>query len=196
MLTGTLPQMIEEGASPFDLKEGFKKSDKVSYTVPVYNAKGKMIRKGGGWYLTIPFRHGTPGIVGQSGFANEMPQEVYNVIRKRAARQPLAAVDIPSPYDVPKSRAAIMDEQNKRVLYAEYQHKHSIYEGMIKKTAAYNKVTQNTYMTFRRASDNSDPLSWIHRGIKAHHLASEAIKSVDVEQIVTNRVTEFLDNLL
>ena len=70
ILTGTLPEMVESGASPFDMKEYFKKSKYVKYTVPVYNAKGKMVYPGGDWYLTIPFRHGTPGIVGQAGFAD------------------------------------------------------------------------------------------------------------------------------
>ena len=32
VLSGTLPNMIEQGASPFDMKEGFKKSNKVKYT--------------------------------------------------------------------------------------------------------------------------------------------------------------------
>lgn len=40
VLTGTLPNMIEQGASAFDMKEGFKKSQKVKYTIPVYNKKG------------------------------------------------------------------------------------------------------------------------------------------------------------
>lgn len=196
VLTGELPNMIESGASPFDMKEGFKKSQYVKYTVPVYNKKGKMIRQGGDWYLTIPFRQGTPGIVGQAGFANEMPQEIYSIMVHRNPGNPLTAEEIPEPYDVPRSRAAIVDEKTNQVLYAEYQHKSSIYEGLTKYAAAYQQVVQNTYKSFRRAGANSDPLAWIHKGIKAHNLAEKAVRGTDVETIVTNEVTEFLDNAL
>lgn len=194
-LFGELPTMIESGADAFDMKEGFKNSQHVKYTVPVYNAKGGMVTPGGDWYLTIPFRFGTPGIVGQAGFANEMPQEIYDLMVHRAAGKPLQQAEIPSPHDVPRSRAAIQDGKG-NTLFAEYQHKSSIYEGLTKRSAAYNKVVQNTYGTFRRAGENSDPLSWIHRGIKAYHLADEAIRQTDVDTIVENEVLQYLDNIL
>lgn len=195
ILSGELPTMLESGADAFDMKEGFKKSSHVKYSVPVYNSKGGVVSPGGDWYLTVPFRQGTPGIVGQAGFANEMPQEIYNLMRRRATNTPLKKIEIPEPYNVPKSRAAIFDE-NGNALFAEYQHKHSIYEGLTKKTAAYNKTTQNTYMTFRRAGKNSDSDSWIHRGLKALHLADEAIQKTDVEGIVENEVLTYLDKIL
>ena len=196
ILTGTLPEMVEKGASPFDLKEHFKQSRYVKFTVPVYNRKGKMVSPGGDWSLTIPFRQGTPGIVGQAGFANEMPQEIYALMVHRAANAPLNKREIPSPYDVPKSRAAIYDEQTGRVVYGEYTHKASIYEGLVKQSAAYNKTIQNTYHSFRRAGANSDPLSWIHKGIQARDLASRAVAAVDVERIVENETYRFLDEVL
>lgn len=196
ILTGTLPEMVESGASPFDMKEYFKKSKYVKYTVPVYNAKGKMVYPGGDWYLTIPFRHGTPGIVGQAGFANEMPQEIYALMVHRAANNPLTKGEIPSPYDVPRSRAAIFDAQTGKVVYGEYTHKASIYEGLTKFQAAYNKVIQNKYGTFRRAGANSDPLAFIHKGIQARELAQKAVAAVDTEQIVENTVYQFLDDII
>lgn len=195
ILTGILPTMIESGADAFDMKEGFKNSKYVRYTVPVYNAKGGMIHAGGDWYLTVPFRHGTPGIVGQAGFANEMPQEIYDLMVHRPSGKPLSKSEIPEPYDVPRSRAAILDK-NGKTLFAEYQHKSSIYEGLTKRSAAYNKVVQNTYGTFRRAGANSDPNSWIHRGIRAYKLAEEAIRQTDVDTIVENQVLEYLDNMI
>ena len=62
--------------------------------------------------------------------------------------------------------------------------------------AAYNKVVQNTYGTFRRAGENSDPDSWIHKGLKALNLAEKAIDQTDVETIVENEVVQYLDNIL
>ena len=86
ILTGVVPNMVEQGASAFDIKEGFRKSPKVRYTIPVYGKKGNMLRSGGDWYLTIPFRIGVPGTLGQAGFTGQMPQEVYDIMRKRENR--------------------------------------------------------------------------------------------------------------
>lgn len=195
VLTGIVPNMIEQGASPFDIKEGFKKSPKVRFTIPRYNAKGKQIHKGGDWYLTIPFRIGTPGTVGQAGFSGVMPQEVYNLIRKRGTGRQLSQSEIPAPYDVPKSRAAIQ-QTPQNPYYPEYVHKSSIYTGLTKFTGQYAKTTQNTYGTFRRAGANSDPMSWIHKGIEAYKLADEAVEKTDVDTIVENEVMEFLEAVL
>jgi len=194
VLTGVVPNMVEQGASPFDMKDGFKKSPNVHYTVPKYTKRGNVISPGGDWYMTIPFRIGTPGIVGQAGFSNEMPMEVYKVMKNQIPGLPLNKSEIPSPYDIPKSREAIY--QNNQLLYAEYRHKNSIYEGMIKQTATYAKTRQNTYKTFRRVSKNSDPMSWIHKGIEARHLAEKAANGCDVDTIVENVVMEYLDKVL
>ena len=195
ILTGVVPNMVEQGASAFDIKEGFRKSPKVRYTIPVYGKKGNMLRSGGDWYLTIPFRIGVPGTLGQAGFTGQMPQEVYDIMRKRGNGIALRADEIPAPYNIPQSRAAIQaTPQNP--YYAQYTHKSSIYEGLTKRTAQYGKTTQNTYGTFRRAGANSDPLSWIHKGISAYRLADEAVKITDVDTIVENEVTTFLDTIL
>lgn len=195
ILTGVVPNMVEQGASAFDIKDGFRKSPKVRYTIPVYGKKGNMLRSGGDWYLTIPFRIGVPGTLGQAGFTGQMPQEVYDIMRKRGNRIALRADEIPAPYNIPQSRAAIQATP-KNPYYAQYTHKSSIYEGLTKRTAQYGKTTQNTYGTFRRAGANSDPLSWIHKGISAYRLADEAVKITDVDTIVENEVTTFLDTIL
>ena len=195
VLTGILPNMIEQGASAFDIKNGFKKSPKVRYTIAKYGKKGNVISPGGAWYLTIPFRIGVPGTLGQAGFSGAMPTEVYNVMRKRASGLGLNKAEIPSPYDLPLTRAAIPATPN-NPYYAAYTHKNSIYEGMTKRTAQYAKTAQNTYGTFRRAGENSDPLSWIHKGITPYNLAEEAVRITDVDTIVENEVTQFLDTIL
>lgn len=195
VLTGILPNMIEQGASAFDIKEGFKKSPKVRHTIAKYGKKGKVISPGGAWYLTIPFRIGVPGTLGQAGFSGAMPTEVYNVMRKRSSGLGLNKAEIPSPYDLPLTRAAIPATPN-NPYYAAYTHKNSIYEGMTKRTAQYAKTSQNTYGTFRRAGENSDPLSWIHKGITPYNLAEEAVRITDVDTIVENEVTQFLDTIL
>ena len=186
--------MLEQGASPFDIKEGFKKSKKVKYTIAKYNVKGKQIKAGGDWYLTVPFRIGVPGTLGQAGFSGQIPQEVYDVMQKKGLHT-LQVGDIPSPYDVPKSRAAIAATPN-NPYYAQYTHKNSIYEGLTRRTAQYAKTSQNTYGTFRRAGANSDPLSWIHKGFTPYDIAGKAVQKTDVDTIVENEVTSFLETVL
>lgn len=69
-LNGTLPNVLEYGFSPFDMKVGFGKSSKVQKT------------KSGGWYLTIPFRHSTPNSNGS--FGAPLPRDVYKIAKKLA----------------------------------------------------------------------------------------------------------------
>ena len=198
LLTGVLPNMIENGASAFDLKEGFKKSSKVKYSIPVYKkTKSGNVKVGGGeWYLTIPFRIGTPGSLGQAGFSSIMPDEVYEVMRQ-PYMSTLRVGDIPTPYDIPKSRAAIQATAN-NPYYGEYTHKTSIYEGMTKRTAQYDKTSQNTYGTFRRAGGNSDPLSWIHKGLEARNFSKRSADAVsgDLDTIIGNEMVDFLEAVL
>lgn len=192
ILTGVLPNMLEQGASAFDMKAGFQKSNKVKYSLPVYNAKGTLVKEGS-WYLTIPFRIGTPGTLGQAGFTGSMPDEIYRLMRGAPAGDSLKKNEIPEPYDVPRSREAITSPKSSQVLYDAYKHKSSIYEGLFKQSGAYGKTTQNTYGTFRRVGGNSDPLSWINRGINAYHLAEKALAATDVNLIVENEVTQYLE---
>ena len=73
-LRGTLPNMIEKGFSSFDMKIGFSKSQR------------KHTTKGGGWYLTIPIRHSTPGAF---MYGRPMPQNIYQQAKKLADKQRL-----------------------------------------------------------------------------------------------------------
>ncbi len=198
ILTGKLPNMLEQGASPFDIKQGFKKSNKVKYSVPKYRVtkEGKVLINGekeNRWYLTIPFRVGTPGTVGEE-FSNEMPDEVYKAVKEKTTNDYLKVGEIPDPYNQQQTRQAIYDTEGK-VMFDEYKHRNSIYEGLAKQTGVYKSVKQN-YMSFRRVSENSDPLSWIHKGFNPLNLAEKAIEQTDVETIVDNEVKMYLDNIL
>lgn len=195
ILTGVLPNMLEQGASPFDMKEGFRKSQKVRYSPPVYRTKDgvRVLVKEGGWYLTIPFRIGTPGTAGQAGFSGEMPEEVYQVVKSKT--DPLTIDEIPDPYNQQQVRQPIYDQGGAKV-FDSYKHRNSIYEGLAKRTGVYRKTTQNHYGTFRRVSENSDPMSWIHKGLTALNLAEKAIERTDVETIVNNEVLSYLDQTI
>lgn len=193
LLAGQLPNMIEKGTTPFDMKMGFMKSPKAKQ-VTRSTGRGKNKITTTGWYLTIPFRHGTPGIVGDNAaFSGIMPDEIYDIAKGLENNKSIKKADIPSPYDVPQSRKQIDLPNGKNI--PEYTHKSSIYEGIQKKSAAYEKVIQNTYISFRRVSDQSDPYSWYHKGFPAYNLLQEALNNTDVETIVENRVDDILSKL-
>lgn len=141
-LRGKWPNMLEGGFPAFDMKAGFKRSDK---------AKRK---KDGGWYLTIPFRHRTPSTTGSAVGGGVMPKDIYAQARALRAGQALTGTEAKYP---------------PRQSWTGYQHKNGIYEGMIRNRKIYEKTTQSTYFTFRRVSDKSDPKSWWHPGYTGVH---------------------------
>ena len=193
ILRGTLPNMIEFGAQPFDLKDGFAKSSKAKHT------------KNGGWYLTIPFRWATPGALGENpAFANTMPQDVHQLARQLRPRQStvgrsspgqsLASGSLPARHQTRGTRGATSNALTGQNFPA-YQHRSPLLAGLQRNQQTYASATQNTYSTFRRVSSKSDPNSWIHTGIEAHDLASKAFRNTDFETIVNNSVDRFLSGL-
>jgi hypothetical protein len=164
-----LIQMLEEGASSFDMKPKMLGSSKVK------------IGKSGKKYLTIPFRWATPGSVGESDvFTSKLPPEVYKAVKSNGGA-PLRLGDIPSPLNQRKTRTAIQGSDGK-VLFDSYQHKNSIYEGVSQSIDPATK--QSRYFSFRRVSENSDPAAFIHPGIVAHQFMNKALQSMDTESEV------------
>lgn len=179
-----LVRMLEEGASAFDIKSGFSKSNK------------KHIKaSGSGWYLTIPLSEGTPGTTGE--FAGPiMPEEVYAVVSKKPQDIPtstglkskgLTLEEIPEQYRAPKTRALIeASATNER--FEAYKNKTSIYAGI---SRIKDPVTgQSSYKSSRRVSEKSDPNSWIHPGISAHNLMDKSLAelSTNEEAIIGNAI--------
>lgn len=191
ILRGSLNNMVEKGSSPFDMKEHFRKSKKVKFSL-VKDKDGNVSWR---WYLTIPFRVGAPGTIGESSaFSGVMPKTIHKIMKSMPANTGLKGSQIPSPNDVPQSRKAIVIP-SANIDIPEYTHKTSKYQGLQKNTGAYGKTNQNTYSTFRRVGENSDPNSWIHSGISAHNLLGDALKNTDIQMIVDNKTDEILDNL-
>jgi len=191
MLVGDLPNMLEQGAGSWDMKTNFARSGKVRYN------------KNGGWYLTIPFRFATPGALGENeAFSNILPKSVYKALRTvgdtrtsvQDSRQyggGLSLSDIPAQYRAPKSRAAFSDVKEKTT-FSEYKHKTSIYQGIIRNKKVYERADQSQYTSFRRASSNSDPNSWIHKGFLRRNFAGRALESMPMDTVVDNAIDDFL----
>ncbi len=191
-LVGQLNNMLENGCPPFDMKEAFMESAKVHIT------------EKGGWYLTIPFRMATPGAIGENeAFSGVMPQEIYDIVKNQVPTitsqntgkvfggESLKKGNIPTPYDIPKTRESVIVSSTGRK-FEEYKNKTSIYEGMVREQKTYEGATQSTYNTFRRVSNNSDPNAWIHKGIKQYNLADDALRNTDSSTLVDNTVDKIL----
>ncbi len=179
-LTGFLSNAIEQGISGFDQKEGFEKSSKKTFT-----------KDGEGWYLTIPFRHASAGALGESSaFSNKMPSEVYKVAKKLPERTGLDVKALPKEFQARDIRPEVV---TKSKIFEEYQHKHSIHSGIVKKQ---DDTGRGTYSSFRRVSSNSDDNSWIHSGIEAHNFGEKAFTRMDIPATIDNLANKYMDELI
>lgn len=148
-LRGKWPNMLETGFPAYDMKAGFMGSKYVKHN------------KDGGWYLTIPMRHRSPNSTGSAVGGSPMPADIYAQARQlRGNTGRLTGTETNYPA---------------QTSWTGYQHKNGIYEGMVKNTKQYNKTKQNTYFTFRRVSDKSDPQSWWHPGFEGVKALPEVI---------------------
>lgn len=197
-LVGKFANMLENGVSPWDMKAGFKASTKVKFN------------KKGGWYLTIPFRWAVPSANGfSSAFTGVMPMEIYDIVKNFKAGDAkqttpgnstvnspdrLKKIDVPTPYDMPSTRAKIeFDElSGGKKIFDEYVHKSGYFEGMTRDEKKYETATQGSYSTFRRVGENSDDLAWIHKGLNKLNLAQKAVQSTDADIVVNNEVDRIL----
>lgn len=179
--TSPMVNMIENGQSAFDLKEGFSKSEKIR------------IKKKGGWYLSVPLRFAGADSLGESPVftGGVLPKPIQKAINKQPFGKPLSINQIPEQFQIPDVRRKAAGAN---MIYAEYQHKTSKFAGLTKtKLAGSNKHTQ--YNTFRRVSDKSDTNSWIHPGIIAHRFADKALSGIDLFQTVDELIDNYLAGL-
>lgn len=173
-LTNDLAYKIEEGSNPYDIKQS--------------NFSNKKKKKGGGWYVDIPFRHSSPRSSGRgSGFSTSIPTEVYNALKnkiKEGGEARLNQKDLPSGFDSPITRTGVG-------AYGDYTHKDPIYEGLVRTGNPF----QRKYYTFRRISDKSDPNSWIHPGFKPMNLMDQALSEYDADSDADDFINQFLNSL-
>lgn len=181
-LKGSLPNMIESGCTSFDMKPFFQRSPKRIET-----------KNGKGWYLTIPMLFKTPGANPRSDVPGQLlPRKIYDLIRNSPTSKydndegeeisTLAGSAIPKRYQPGQLKDA------NRAADA-YIPKSSIYAGLIR---TKDKATgMSNYNTFRRASSNSDPKSWIHPGIPAFNLMDTAMSNVDQLDIAETALQKY-----
>lgn len=195
ILTGKLPNMLEDGVGAFDMKQSMLNSPKAKTS------------KSGKRYITIPFRHASADSLGEnSAFSDVMPPTVEAIVKRLQPKrtvlgagftmtskaQALSFDKIPKQFQIPNSRPAVSN-LNTQKSYSAYEHKSPIYEGMIREEKTYEKATQSQYVTFRRISENSDVNSWIHRGIISGNFAQKGLNETDIGGITDRAVDSYLE---
>lgn len=179
-LVGALANMVENGASAWDLRDTL-----LGASVPVVTrGRGKKQNREGGFYRSIPFRHSIPGSSGRIGkvmgtgldhYREGMAAEVGRKIH-RAAKQLEPGQRLPK--GILKSMTGIPHDVEP-----------DIYAGM-------QRIAQPrgaTYMTWRTIS-TSQPDGWIHPGIEARDLAMDVARDVDV--IAENATKAMINNII
>jgi hypothetical protein len=190
VLHGWLPNAIESGHSPIDMKSGMLGGD-----------NAKVSKDGKSIYNTIPFRFAAPDSIGESPvFTGKLPSSVHAAIQSKpmtvpvsgggVKSEPLQAAEIPIDYAEKKVVAVPTITPTPLNWKGVYQHKSSIYQGISK---VQDPVTgQNRYQSFRRVSTNSDAEAWIHPGFKARNLAEKALENLNLEVSIGQAVDDFL----
>lgn len=168
MLTGFLPNALEQGKDSYDMKPF------------LLNGPHAKVGADGKKFNTIPFSWGTPGTLSEN-FSNTMPDGVYEVAKNKPIREGrnssvgIAKDELPKQFQEPQVKKIKLPGTNSIV---DYQHKHSIYEGIRKERDHVTK--QNRYTSFRRVSENSDPNAFIHPGFERHDLFGKTLSSFDI----------------
>lgn len=180
-LLGLLPNLVEGGMSAYDMHETL-----LGPNVPVVPAgsgmKGKHARKDGGFWRVIPFRHQTPGTIGQGGgapmgsafegagsaFAAAIGKTVHNKAQKLKPSLGMPGGKTQWGGRLPEGLAPKLKEK----------HSTDIYAGMAKLQKKYASATQNTYMTFRIISDGVKD-KWLHPGITPANISDDVQAYVD-----------------
>lgn len=190
-LIGTLNNMLESGATAFDMKVSFSRS-----------SKKQKKKNGKGWYLTIPYQFATSQALGESTiFSGKLPVQVQQAIRAKPfvkdqrgyeRTEPLKLDEIPEQFQVKQTHRIQIPESGG---FKEYQHKHSIYEGVMRIKNPVTKNTSSSYISFRRVSDESDANAWLHPGFRPLNLADTALRSANVPVLVSRAIDEALMDL-
>ena len=186
-LVGTLANMIEQGASAFDMKDGFRRSQKAK--------EGKK-----GWYLTIPFRWGTPTALAENeAFSSKMDTPLYDIAKDRGgARITTEEIkDSQSTFGVINRRETITENygtlsMNKR---SAYEHKFPTGAGVQKDLSPYQVAVQGSYVSFRRVSQASAENSWIFPGLEARNFMPKALYEDSVDDAIDMGIEQALSQL-
>lgn len=181
-----LALMLEDGADPFDIKEGLEKSKK------------RKVSLAGNWYIDVPFRFATSKALAASPvFTGGVAPSGVIRAAKKAAGAAVPVAGLPKKNQEAKIREAITRKID-NVFYSvpKYEHKVSVYAGIRRRETGTSKKRSGTYNTFRRVSANSDQNSWIHKGFEAKKFMDRTLASLEpeIDSIVDFVINNYLEN--
>lgn len=203
-LVGMLPNLLEKGMDRVDMHDTL-----LGDGVPIVSAggRGKKRSKHGGFYRSVPFRHGTPGSGGGPGQPMGRPYRGHEAV---ADAKKLGK----SVYGMAKGLTATTSEPGKGVAYGgrlrspigktvapklRPYHATNIYEGMIREEKTYKRGTQSQYTTFRTiavdAQGNPSPEGaspWIRPKTEGRFLAKQV--RAFVQKIAAASFTAYLES--
>lgn len=165
--------VIENGQPPRDMKPDLLASPKAK------------TGKSGAKYITVPYRHGTPGTVGLPS----MPPSVYQLASQlRFSRQNGRLLSTPwdrKTYSWGDRLGASLEGQRTHTQPhpgAGYTWKTGQYSGMVK----VGTKGHTQYLTFRRLSEKSDPRAWMHPGVRPKPIREAVVENTreDVLQLI------------
>lgn len=183
VLVGSFPNMVEHGASAFDMRETLLPS-----------AKAKTSEKGYR-YLAVPFRHkaaslstgGMAAVMNGKQMADIAIRDMAKDVRTSA--QKLTATRSAAEFFEPSGQGKLfpgkrtewggrLNTSEMSVPLLRERHAGNIYEGMVRLEKTYKSATQSQYMTWRMISDNPATTrsdegggNWMHPGISARNIA-------------------------
>ena len=165
-LNGVMPNMLENGSPPFDMKKGLLRSPKAKRD------------KKGHKYITVPLRMKSAGAMG--GSPPVMPSPIYRQALKLQFGQSLT---LPKKYEGWGLRTRLSADLKK---WGHYTWKSSPFQG-VTRVQRFSGLTKlglpreklGAMMTFRRVSTKSDPDSWIHPGFTALNLIEKTADKVN-----------------
>lgn len=178
VITTTSPHgaSIEDGIEPYDMKQKLLQSSKAK------------VSKDGSRYITVPFRHGTPG----AKTMPSMPKAVYKDVKKLGysrRNNALVAQSTGRTYSWGGRYSNHSEGMRSKIVkkesgYGTYTWKTGLFHGMVK----VGSEKHGQYLTFRRISSKSDPDSWQHPGVKARPIREAVIENTreTVLQLVRN----------
>lgn len=177
-LVGAWPNMLEHGASSFDMR-----------TTLLADGKNWKESSAGHRYRSIPFRHKVPGSTSRGGQVMGSAYKNHEAVSdwKKLGKNIHKAAK--------KLRSGGLDTSKMGIPKLKGHHTADIYSGMKKNRQAVTGPRggvsyQNTYTTFRTISTNPESAGWIHPGIQAKNYAE------DVHKFIEEQVPAVIDHVL
>ena len=211
-LVGSMPNIIERGAPAYDMHDTLL-GPNVPVVPPRMGLRGKHLKKGGGFYRSIPFRHATPGTKGSVGTAMGGAYAKYFADAHKGLYDDAGAASIGKVHAeglgervyeaASQLKVSAKPKGGGKVEWGgrlkaglapklKAHHRTDIYAGMVKIAHVYEDATQDQYKTFRSIATGSP--GWRAPAREGVHIVNDVRDYVSgiAERVMTSLVTKAL----